>query len=538
MIIFFCNRYIARQRNYWKSQNVAHEEFSFILGPAKRLLLKPICLSDQERYKKYGRLFGAYEGAKPCLFVAEPDLIKQVLLRDFQHVPNKLQQRTNSILDSMIFRAAADRWRSIRTVWRPAFSSGKLRKNYALIQNCAIITSNYLKEAAERNEDIDMAARDIRGRITFATELVCGGASATFLCFMLYYNTKNCLYAPPPLPTRTHSRFALLSLRLFGPYSLDVIARCAFGTRFYSHPDSTNEFVTEVNKASSARRMSWKVIVATLFPQVSKYFGLSIVADDDLEYFRNICQRLINERRQTGHRHDDFLQLMMDAQEGSLDSNKDNIVKPANKLFGLVSGTKQVSADSNTRLSEIEAMAQCVFSLLAGQVIPTSAITFTVYLLALNPKVQEKLRNEVDECTDTNASTLLSARRSMWACLCWGVTIMPSAQGLEPSMDVMSKLKYLHCVVLEGLRLFPSAVRFTRYSYDDYVLGDTGIKLPKGCSIVIPVYAIHHDPEFFSHPDSFNPERFSDENVESIRPYTYLPFGAGPRNCLGMRFAL
>ncbi|XP_070393465.1 cytochrome P450 3A16-like [Dermacentor albipictus] len=330
-------------------------------------------------------------------------------------------------------------------------------QNYALIQNCAMITSDNLKEAAERNEDIDVK-------------------------------------------------------RLFGHYSLDVIARCAFSTRFYSHPDSTNEFATEVNKASSARRMSWKVIVATLFPGLRKYFGLRLVTDDDLGYFRKVCQRLINERRQTGQRHDDFLQLIMDAQEGSLDSKEDSIVKQANKLFGLVSGTKQVSADSNKRLSEVEAMAQCVFSLLAGQVISTSAITFTVYLLALNPRVQEKLRNEVDECIDAN--------------------------GLEPSMDVMSKLKYLHCVVLEGLRLFPSAVRLTRCTSDDYVIGDTGIKLPKGCSIVIPVYAIHHDPEFFSDPEGFNPERFSDENLESIRPYTYLPFGAGPRNCLGMRFAL
>ncbi|XP_075550202.1 cytochrome P450 3A21-like [Dermacentor variabilis] len=368
-----------------------------------------------------------------------------------------LQQKTNSMLDSMILRAAVDRWRSIRAVSSPAFSSGKLRKIYALIQNCAMITSNHLKEAAERNEDIDLK-------------------------------------------------------KPFGHYSLDVMARCAFGTRCYSHTDSSNEFVTEINKAASARRMSWKVIVAMLFPGLSKYFGLSTLTDDDLEYFRKVCQCIMNERRQSGHRHDDFLQLIMDTQEGNLASNEDGIVKPENRLFGLGSGTKQVSADSNKRLSEVEAMAQCVFSLLAGQATSTSVITFTVYLLALNPRVQEKLRNEVDECTEAN--------------------------GLKPSMDVISKLKYLHCVASEGLRMFPLAARIVRCSYDDYVLGDTGIKLPKGCPILIPLYAIHHDPEFFSDPESFNPERFSDGNMESIRPYTYLPFGAGPRNCLGMRFAL
>ncbi|XP_075550556.1 cytochrome P450 3A19-like [Dermacentor variabilis] len=105
-------------------------------------------------------------------------------------------------------------------------------------------------------------------------------------------------------------------------------------------------------------------------------------------------------------------------------------------------------------------------------------------------------------------------------------------------MDVVSKLKYLHCVVSETLRLYPSAPRLERSALEDYVLGETGIKLPKGCTVVVPIYALHRDPEYFPEPDAFKPERFSDENVGSIRPYTYLPFGAGPRNCIGMRLGL
>ncbi|CAN7983038.1 unnamed protein product, partial [Ixodes hexagonus] len=80
--------------------------------------------------------------------------------------------------------------------------------------------------------------------------------------------------------------------------------------------------------------------------------------------------------------------------------------------------------------------------------------------------------------------------------------------------------------------------RLERFAAEDYVLGDTGITVPKGCLIAVPVYAMHHDPEFFPDPFTFNPERFSDENVHRIRPYTFLPFGTGPRNCVGNRFAL
>ncbi|KAG0420765.1 hypothetical protein HPB47_003303, partial [Ixodes persulcatus] len=72
----------------------------------------------------------------------------------------------------------------------------------------------------------------------------------------------------------------------------------------------------------------------------------------------------------------------------------------------------------------------------------------------------------------------------------------------------------------------------------DYVLGNTGIKVPKGCVVAVPVWAIHHDPQYFPDPHSFKPERFSKENVDSIPPYVYLPFGAGPRNCIGVRLGL
>ncbi|KAL1480455.1 hypothetical protein MTO96_051015, partial [Rhipicephalus appendiculatus] len=213
-------------------------------------------------------------------------------------------------------------------------------------------------------------------------------------------------------------------------------------------------------------------------------------------------------------RQDDFLQLMMDAQDGSLAASDDGLAEPDDKLFDIGADTKLTSPTTSKRLSELEAMAQCVLFFLAGQEKETtsSTIAFTAYLLALNQDVQEKLRKEVDDCTEAN--------------------------GPEPSLDVISKLKYLHCVVSEALRLFPPATRLERSGYEDYVLGDTGIKLPKECSILIPVYAMHHDPEMFPDPESFKPERFSDENVESIEPYTYLPFGAGPRNCIGMRFAL
>ncbi|GFR32637.1 cytochrome P450 3A4 [Trichonephila clavata] len=72
----------------------------------------------------------------------------------------------------------------------------------------------------------------------------------------------------------------------------------------------------------------------------------------------------------------------------------------------------------------------------------------------------------------------------------------------------------------------------------DYKLGDTGIIIPKGMLVTIPAYAMQRDPELFPDPEKFVPDRFTPEERTKRDPYVYLPFGAGPRNCVAMRFAL
>lgn len=95
----------------------------------------------------------------------------------------------------------------------------------------------------------------------------------------------------------------------------------------------------------------------------------------------------------------------------------------------------------------------------------------------------------------------------------------------------------LQSSISEALRKYPTIATLHRIANTDYTMPDGAI-LPKGTFIIIPSYAIHHDPEIYPLPENFDPERFSEEGRQTRHPYSYLPFGEGPRICVGLRFGM
>lgn len=101
----------------------------------------------------------------------------------------------------------------------------------------------------------------------------------------------------------------------------------------------------------------------------------------------------------------------------------------------------------------------------------------------------------------------------------------------------------LKCIVLETLRKWPAGNILDRMCTKPYTIepkypDEKPLHLKVGDFFWVPVFGIHRDPKYYPEPEKFDPERFSDENKHKINPYTYIPFGIGPRNCIGSRFAL
>ncbi|XP_058049878.1 cytochrome P450 4V2 isoform X2 [Ahaetulla prasina] len=139
-----------------------------------------------------------------------------------------------------------------------------------------------------------------------------------------------------------------------------------------------------------------------------------------------------------------------------------------------------------------------------------AALSWAIYLLARHPEIQRKVHNELDEVFGDSDHHI--------------------------TMEDLKKLRYLECVIKEALRLFPSVPLFGRILNEDCYI--RGYKIPKGTDVIILPYALHRDPDNFPEPEDFRPERFFPENSASRHPYSYIPFSAGPRNCIGQRFAL
>ncbi|HUN21837.1 MAG TPA: cytochrome P450 [Anaerolineales bacterium] len=143
----------------------------------------------------------------------------------------------------------------------------------------------------------------------------------------------------------------------------------------------------------------------------------------------------------------------------------------------------------------------------AGHETTANALDWIFYLLAQNPTAEEKLLAEVD-----------------------------ALAGRTPTMADLAELPYSERVVKEAMRLYPPASGAMRSPLHDIELG--GYPIPQGSNVAISTYAMHRNPKYFPNPLQFDPERFSPEREPTIPKYSYLPFGGGPRICIGNSFAM
>ncbi|KAM7331743.1 hypothetical protein ACRRTK_008451 [Alexandromys fortis] len=275
---------------------------------------------------------------------------------------------------------------------------------------------------------------------------------------------------------------------LFGAYSMDVITGTSFGVNVDSLNNPQNPFVQKVKKLLKINFLDPFFLSVILFPFLIPVYDalkMTVFPNDVISFFKTSVEQMKETRmRDKEKQRLDFLQLMINSQN------------PKDK-------------ESYHGLSDLEIVAQSVFFIFAGYETTSSALSFAMYLLATHPDVQKKLQDKIDVALPNKAPA---------------------------TYDALVQMEYLDMVVNETLRLYPVGGRLERICKTDVEIN--GVLIPKGTVVMVPTYALHKDPKCWPEPEEFRPERFSKKNQDNIDPYSYQPFGSGPRNCLGMRFAL
>ena len=225
---------------------------------------------------------------------------------------------------------------------------------------------------------------------------------------------------------------------------------------------------------------SWNVVYAALgVPDWAPYPGRARSTRGSL-YLRDMVARRAAARRASGERHDDLLSLMLDSTD----------------------------PETGAGLSDTEVIDNLLTFIAAGHETTALALTWTFFLLSQNPQIEARVLAEIAAVTSGAAL----------------------AAGQVPA------LAYTRQVVMESMRIFPPVAAVGREAVAPFALGPHQVRT--GDRVIVPIYALHHHSLLWEEPARFDPERFSPDAVRGRHRFAWMPFGAGPRICIGLQFAL
>ncbi|OAD56721.1 Cytochrome P450 6a2 [Eufriesea mexicana] len=431
--------YFTATFDYWKVRGVPGPRPLPVFGNIKDVMFlrTSLCHYLKNLYEEYKNepMVGIFTRRTPILVIQDPDLIKDVLIKDFFKFADRgipVHERTEP-LSPHLFNLEAERWRPLRTRLSPVFTTNKLKDMFPLILECAKHLEVYLDKVVARGEPIE--CRELTAK-----------------------------------------------------YTTDVIGSCAFGIDANALSDEESEFRRvgrQVFAVSFGQILRFRF--RQIFPRIYDLLGFVLPQTEVTTFLTNLIVDTMKYRDEHNILRPDFVNMLME------------LKKHPDKL-------------ENIKLTDTLLTAQAFVFFVAGFETSSSAMSNALYELALNPEVQDKLRQEIKEHYKKHNGEL--------------------------KYDQVKEMTYLDLVFRETLRKYPPGAIILRKSVSNYTFEGTKVTIPKKSYVWIPLYAIHHNPDVYPNPDAFIPERFTPEAVATRHSMHYLPFGDGPRNCIGARFAV
>ncbi|EZA57484.1 Cytochrome P450 9e2 [Ooceraea biroi] len=434
--------YFFKTVNIFKEHGIPHIPPQPLLGMVKYLIRRQSITEFAKlmyNINPHAKYVGTYDITKPVVVLRDPELIKLITSKHFDTFMDHrdfVDETQDVLFGKSLFSLRGDRWRQVRALLSPAFTSSKMKGMFKLMSECGADFGTYLAQMPPEKRTMEM--KDV-----------------------------------------------------FGRYTVDVIATCAFGVSVDSMRNPTNDFYVYGTEAAGFNIIMFlKFLVFYTTPWLARLLKLKFIRDQVKNFFGDLVETTIRTRDEKGIVRPDMLQLMMESRgkEGKPDMTIDDM------------------------------MSQAFIFFLGGFDSTSAAMCFAAHEIAINSDVQEKLQNEIDN-------------------------VLEETSGQAP-YDAINNMEYLDAVVNETLRMYPVAILTDRLCLNDFELppalpGAKPYTIKKGDGIWIPMYGLHHDPKYFEEPEKFDPDRFLGERKKhSLNCGAYFPFGSGPRMCIGNRFAL
>ncbi|XP_047508405.1 probable cytochrome P450 6a23 isoform X1 [Pieris napi] len=427
--------------SYWARRGVKGPRPTFPFGNMRdvifrrKQLFQPYC----DSYNTYKHLpyVGLYSFSIPVLCINDPDLAKHILIKDFDYFQSH-GIFTSSVGDPFgghIFNIHGDKWKTLRTKLSPAFTLGKLKSFFPLVDKISNEGLQYGDMMYEKGEVIN---------------------------FSDFYST----------------------------YAMENISSIGFGvnnngfksnTEFHKRGRQFFEYTSFYRTVTRA--------IAFFAPEAFKALRINRFDPGIYNFFYNLVRDAVDYRKKNSYRRNDFLQTLIEI--------KDRDTLPS------LSGTEEYRFTFN------DIIANTLLYMFAGYETSAGTGMFAAYELAKNPAVQAKAREEVIR--------VLAKHNNEW------------------TYEAQNDMTYITMVLEETMRKYPPMRALFRRCNKDFKVPDSDFVIENGTLLFIPIHAIQMDPDIFENPERFDPERFTPEKKAKMHPCHWMPFGEGPKKCLGIR---
>uniref|UniRef100_A0A182S4Z6 Uncharacterized protein n=1 Tax=Anopheles funestus TaxID=62324 RepID=A0A182S4Z6_ANOFN len=475
-------RYVTKNNFYFADKPIPFMKPSFLFGNAGPMLMKKVTLFEHFKnlYDAFpnARIHGTFNLRQPAYIVRDPDLVKQITVKDFDYFVDHMttgfedtEGNSHLLLSNTLVALRGQKWRAMRATLSPAFTGSKMRLMFALIAECGQTMVAHFRSEEQKagGTGVQLEMKDVMTR-----------------------------------------------------FANDVIGTAAFGIKVDSFREPTNQFISMARSVTNQESFVkvLKMLGFTFAPKLMVRLNIDFLTPEENRFFRDTILETMRTRADKGIFRPDMIELLMQAKKGSL---KHQQAEEPKQEAGTGDGfatveESHVGRRAHDRVwSDSELIAQAFIFFFAGFETISWTLSFALYELAVNDDIQARLFEEVQE-----------SEQSL-------------EEGKSLSYEKLQSLPYLDMVISETLRRWPIATLLNRECVRDYQCDDGHggkFTIDKGALIFIPIVGMHFDPQYYPNPERFDPERFNEENKKKIQSGTYLPFGAGPRNCIGSRFAL